>query len=204
MATFDRELTGFRIVETIRGDSLKRLSLRELGDASLWVEIALFNDLRSPYLVDSEADRAAGVAVAGDSLRVPAPVSMATTSANPELVFGRDLAAINGFLEVIDGDMALVSGGDNFLQALRHRLKVVKRELCFHPEYGCWVARLIGRVTGPTAGNLAAFYVRSAILEDDRVQSVPRCTSRIDGDVIYVDADVVPIFGRQINISMVI
>lgn len=204
MTTFERDVTGFRNVETNRGDSLRRIALRELGDATQWVEIALLNGLRPPYLVDDESERAAGVAVAGDVLRVPAPAAVGDFETSPDLVFGRDLILKDGLLAAENGDLALVAGLPNFLQALRLRLTVVKRDLGFHPEYGCWVSTLIGRGNGPAAGRLAAFYVRSALLEDECVREVPRCVATIAGDVIRVDADVVPISGRSINFSTVI
>lgn len=204
MATFQKNLGGFRYVDTRYGETLQSLALRELGNASHWVDIAVLNGLRPPYIVDDPALVEAGVALSGEPLRVPAPSQRVSTATDPSQVFGVDLQVVGGRLSVSNGDLALTSNGENFVQALKHRLKVDKRELSFHPEYGCWVRKLIGKGNGPTSGRLAAFYTRSSLLEDDRVKSVPRCVATISGDSIEVVADVVPISGRPVTISTVI
>ena len=48
---------------------------------------------------------------------------------------------------------------------------------------------------------LAAFYVKSAILEDDRVKEVTHCVAVSDGDVNRVSATVVPIDGKDITME---
>lgn len=204
LATFEREAPNFRLVETLYGDTMRRISLRELGSADQWVEIVQLNGLRPPYLVNDEADRAAGVLVAGDSIRIPSSAAFTSADTSPDEVFGRDLLLVNGKLQVDGGDLALQTGLANYLQALRNRLTVAKRELGFHPTYGNFAKRLIGRGNGPAVGNLAAFYARSALLEDPRTAEVPRCVATIEGDVLRVDADVVPVSGRLINFSTVV
>lgn len=204
MAEFERDLPNFRHAETRRGDTLQRIALRELGTAVNWVELALLNGLRPPYIVDNEQDRAAGVLVAGDLIRVPSAVQAVSADVNPDEVFGRDIAVRRGLLAVDNGDLALESGLANYLQALRHRLEVTKRDLAFHPEYGNFAARLKGRKGSPAVNNLAAFYVKSALLEDVRTAEVPRCVATIEGDVLRVDADVVPVSGRLVNFTAVI
>lgn len=198
-------MPNFRHAETRRGDTLKRIALRELGHADQWVELALLNGLRPPYLVDDEENRTAGVLVAGDLIKIPSAMAMADAETNPEQLFGRDLAVFNKLLQADDhGDLALVGGVANLKQALLHRLLVRKRELAFHPAYGNFAAQLIGRANGPTGGSLAAFYMRSAMLEEPRVKEVPRSEARIEGDAIRVDADVAPISGRPFKFSEVI
>jgi hypothetical protein len=201
LPTFERESPSYRVADTRRGDSLRRIALRELGHAGRWVELALLNGLRPPYLVDDEDGRADGVLVAGDGIRVPAASAVVDAGVNPDEVFGRDIKLEGGRLLAEGGDLVLEGGLDNYLQALRHRLQVTKRELGFHPEYGNFAPGLKGRKNGPAVASLAAFYVRSALLEDERTAEVPRCVASMVGDVLSVDADVVPVAGRMINFT---
>lgn len=195
-------MPSFRYAATQRGDTMRRISLRELGTAELWVELALLNSLRPPYIVDESANAGPGVLLAGEPIRIPASGSYASVADSPAEVFGVDALLVKGKLQGSGGDLELVSGEANFLQAIRHRLKVIKRELGYHPDYGNFAPRLIGRGNGPAVGSLAAFYVRSAIREDPRVAEVPRCVATMEGEVLRVDADIVPITGKLINLSM--
>lgn len=204
MAMFERPMPAYRLADTLRGDTMQRIAVREMGSATDWVELVLLNALRPPYIVDDELARVAGVLVAGDPIKIPAATSITTADATPDAVFGRDLKVERGRLRVENGDLAINNGRENFLQALRHRLTVVKRDLAHHPEYGNFAPRLVGRGAGPITSDLAAFYVRSALLEDPRVADVPRCVATVQGDSILVDADVVPISGRVTNLNMVL
>lgn len=198
-------MPNFRYAETRRGDTLQRIALRELGDASQWIEVGLLNGLRPPYVVDDEAQRAAGVLVAGDPIRVPSAVQMSSANINPDEVFGRDVQLVAGALMPNEGgDVLLVGGFENYRQALLNRLQVAKRELGNHPEYGSYAKALIGRGGGPAVANLAAYYTRLALLDDVRTQEVPRCVATIQGDALHIDADVVPVSGRLFNFSVVI
>lgn len=201
MDIFEREAPNVRLAETRRGDTLRRIALRELGTAEQWIELALVNALRPPYIVDEELDRADGVLVAGDAIKIPAASSSVSADANPDEVFGRDVLLLRGQLQIDAGDLAVHGGLDNFLQALRNRLTVKKRELGYHPTYGNFADWLRGRGNGPAITNLAAFYMKSALLEEPRVAEVSRCIVTVDGDVLRIDADVVPVAGRVINFT---
>lgn len=204
MSDFERDVTGYRHVETVYGDSMKRLALRELGDASAWVDIANLNGLVPPYIVDDEASLKPGVVLSGAVLMVPAPVAMQTVTTNAAAVFGQDIGLTKKLIQVENGDIALFSGVPNLKQALEHRIAVAKRDLMFHPEYGCWVHEVLGAINGPTAGQLAAMYVKSALLEDNRVSEVTQCVGTVSGDSISVEAEVVPISGIPISLSVVV
>jgi hypothetical protein len=201
--TFLREAPGIRLAETRYGDTLQRIALRELGDASRWVELAELNELRPPYLADPAFVRR-GVLPYGASIKLPSPASLVSASADPATVYGADLRLDDGTLEAADGDWVLISGVPNLVQALRHRVKVAKRELGFHPEYGCHVQSLLGASNGPFPGRLAAFYVKSALIEDERVSEVPSCVAEVIGDQIKVTATVVPISGLPVDLVVVV
>jgi phage baseplate assembly protein W len=178
--------------------------LRELGDASRWTEIALLNELRPPYIVNISADATAHVLVAGDSILLPAPQSKSNYETDPNKVFYRDVNLSNGRLSAIGGSLSLVSGVPNLTQSLVIRLKTVCRELMFHPQYGCWVSTLLGGVNDAVVTSVAAMYVKSALMEDDRVASVLSCTATASGDKISILATVLPISGRAVDISATI
>ena len=202
--SFTQEVTGVRRIEVLWGDSLQRIALRELGDAAAWTQIALLNELRPPYIVNLPAEASAYVAVAGDSIMVPAPSTLASVDTDPDKVFYRDLNLDNGRLSATGGCLNLVSGIPNLSQSLMIRIKTVTSELMFHPDYGCWVSTLRGHVNDAIAESLAAMYVESALVEDDRVASVLSCVAVSDGDKISVTATVQPISGRSVDIAAVI
>ena len=190
-----------RYVEVRHGDDLRRIALREMGDAAKWLDLVVLNELRPPYIA---AEPSVGVLAYGDQIMVPSASSYVEASANPDEVFSIDVRVNRGDLEAEDGDFALISGVANLTQALSHGVTVEKRELAFHPTYGCHVRSLLGRMNGASAGQLAAFYVKSALLEDERVQSVPSCTAQVVGDQIFVTANVLPVSGKRVDLKLVV
>ena len=192
-----------RYVDVHYGDSLQRIALRELGDASRWLELIILNDLRPPYVVDpsQKGDR---LVSPGDKIMVPAPGSSVSANLDVDAVLGRDLLLTNGRLSASNGDFAMASGIANLAQALSIRVSVDKRELGFHPEFGTWVRALLGDIGGQRSARLAAFYVQSALKEDPRVQSVDSCIATLDGDKIAVAATVTPVSGQPAELSLVI
>lgn len=195
-------MSGFKWVEVFRGDTLQKLALRELGDAKGWVDIALLNNLRPPYIVDNEISANVGVVYAGQSLLIPIDADNPIADTYDQYL--TDISLSGGVLHLSNGDIDTLSGTNNLIQALRHRVTVKKRSLWFHPEYGCWVHKLIGKLNGPSAGGLAAFYVKSSVLEDERVSSVESISAEVSGDSIRVKCTVIPIFGESIAYEQVI
>lgn len=193
---------NIRFAEIRYGDDLRVISLRELGTAERWLEIANLNGLRHPYIASSASD---GVLAYGDMIQIPSPVSTVSANNDPVGVFGVDILVRGGNLAVSEsGDLEIVAGVPCLVQALRHHVSVDKRELAFHPEYGCYVRSILGRSNGPTAGQLAAFYVKSALMEDSRVDAVPSCVAEVVGDQIRVTATVNPITGRPVDLALVV
>lgn len=203
MNPFEKEFGGYRNVEVQIGDTLQRISLRELGNADRWVEIAELNNLHPPYLSDVPTGDPQ-IAAAGTAIMVPSPVQSISATTNPDQVFDNDLLlSESGSLMVnANGDWDLAVGINNVTQALKNRLQVDKTELMFHPEFGCWIRRLIGKGNSKTVGRLGGFYTKSALEEDDRVDHVISCEASITGDVIQVVAVVMLISGRQVNLSL--
>ena len=114
------------------------------------------------------------------------------------------LLLFSAALAVVNGDLAVVSGLANLHQALTLHVDVDKKELGFHPDFGCYVRSVMGAMNGPIAGQLAAFYVKSALIEDIRVNYVSSCTATVVGDVINVVATVIPISGKPLDLLLVV
>lgn len=197
-----RRAPPVRYTEIEYGDTLQSIALRELGNASLWLDLVVLNDLRPPYIA---AEAALGVLAYGETLRLPAGVSSIDAEASPAALYFTDVFIDrDGVLPIEAGDFALVAGVPNLTAALSRRIRVEKRELGFHPEYGCWVRRMVGRINGPTAAQMAAFYVKSSLLEDSRVREVVRCEAEVTGDQILIDATVLPTTGKQTDLKVLI
>ena len=202
--SFTTRKPGVRKVQTNRDDTLQLIALRELGSASRWVELANLNALRPPYIVNDRVDLKAGVLLAGDMINIPAPTGMATVASDADGVFLRDIKLTNGRLTASGGDLVPVGGVDNLTQALQIRIQTDKKELPFHPEYGCYVDVLRGRAGNPVNNALAAFFVMSSLLEDERVKSVDKTDAIIGGDSIMVESLVTPIFERPMKLIAVV
>lgn len=198
---FDVPLYGFRLVETYRGDTLQSIAARELGDASFWWRLIAYNDLIPPFITDDSTQATTGVLLTGSFIKVPAPVQNGAVTTDPDLVFEADVQLQDGDLVIENGDFAVVSGRDNLAQALKNVVETSRGELGFHPQYGSQVRRLIGAVNGPTSALLAAEYAKAAVRSDSRIQNVTTATATVNGDVIEVSVEAVPIAGRSINIT---
>jgi hypothetical protein len=197
-----REAPPIRLAQVQFGDTIQGLVLRELGDSSLWLDVIVLNDLRPPYIDEQPA---LGVLAYGDVIKLPAGISAIEAEISPADLYFTDVAVDQQQqLPVAAGDFQLVSGVPNLRAALARRVIVDKRELGFRPEFGCYVRRLLGKSNGPTSGQLAAFYVKSALLEDSRVREVPSCTAEIVGDRISVDATVLAITGESQDVRVII
>lgn len=198
----NRELSSFRFAETFRGDTMQRIALRELGDASRWPEIVSYNNLIPPFITDDEVLAGNGVLLSGDALRIPAPVRVVDASIDPSATFLVDIDLSTGLIESDGvGDVLLCAGVPNLKQAIKHRIETTRSDLMYHPEYGSLIKRLIGTVTGPTANILAAEYAKSAVEADPRIQAVSSSTAQIVGDAISVSVEAETISGRVVSIN---
>ena len=201
MSEFERALPKYRLVETHHGDDLQAVAHRELGDANRWPELAWINELVYPYLTDDEARVAAGVLLNGSMLKVPAPTGFTEDKSSTEDVYERDCELRGKLLQVDEhGDFAVVAGVDNLTQQLRHAIDTPRGQARRHPEYGCLVWRLHGKVNGPMAGMLGAAYVKATLEADYRVVRAPSSQASIEGDVLRVAADAETLSGGTIRL----
>lgn len=201
MSDFERPVPSFRLVETRWGDDLQAVAARELGDANRWPELVWLNGLTHPYITTDPQLAGPTVVLAGALLKVPAPTGLFTDDAERGQVYERDCAMRNRLL--LDdgaGDLLVVAGAANLRQQLQHRIDTPRGQARRHPDYGCLVSRLKGRVSGPTAGLLAAEYVKAALQADYRVSRVEFSEADVLGDTIKVTAKAIAIEGGIVDL----
>lgn len=201
MSDINRPLAGFRLVEVQHGDTLQKIAARELGDASRWRDLITINELSWPYLTGDPNAVSATVKLYGSLIAVPAAVSTASAELDPDAVFGTDIKLSGGFLETGGNDFGVVSGRENYKQAIQNRVATEQGELIFHMPYGCGIRKLLGVVNGPTSAVLAANYVKSAVLADPRTASVNSSVATVSGDVLSVNTEAVPVTGAPVGVT---
>lgn len=186
---------GWRTVLINVDDTLQSIALRYMGHAKYWHDIALLNALRPPYIA---ALPALGVLSYGDSLLLPVPEPFAFAKQNDPFLTDLQLS-LDGDLVVENGALSTVTMLENLKQALSIRVVVEKKSLPFHPEYGCYLNLIIGRMNRLSLASLAAFYTQSALLEDPRVLEVVHITSVVSKDAITIQATVLPVYGKAVK-----
>ncbi len=201
MTDFTRQITGFRYVNTLYGDTLQKVAMRELGDASLWSTIAWMNELRHPYITDDASEVTTGVLLSGSAIRIPAAAAEVDADVVPEEVFLVDVKLTNGKLEFKDGDIATISGRANLAQAVSNRITTNHNELLFHPTYGANLGSLIGQLNGPVRELVAQQYVEDEMAEENRISDVVSVTATSAGDSLSIKTELQPISGAQINLT---
>jgi phage baseplate assembly protein W len=202
MNQFSRTLAGWRFVETLANDTMQGIAARELGDASRWVDLVNINGLTPPYLTGNSSQAGPTVKLFGQLILVPASTPQVSAQTDPDAVYGTDCQLFDGDLQPTDGgDFATVAGRANLRQAIVGRIATDPGELLFHLDYGCAIRKLLGKANGPTSELLAGKYVAGALLSDPRVKFVSSAIVQVTGDVLAVDATIVPIAGAPINVS---
>lgn len=203
MSVFELAPPNFRLVNTNRGDTLPAIAAREMGDPNRWVELVWLNDLVPPYITDDAGLERPGVILSGGQIKAPAPGGFEDPAqSGNDQVYAADMI-MSGKLLADDGsgDFSVVSGVRNLKQQLSHRIATPMGQAFRHPEYGCKIYRLIGSMNGPTAAILGAEYVRSSLLADYRVNSVPSSKATVSGDSVRIDATAEAVTGDSLKIS---
>ena len=186
---------GWRSVVVNKDDTLQSIALRYMGHAKYWPDIVTLNDLKPPYLAEQAAP---GVLAYGSPLLLP--VTEPWAFAEQSDPFLTDLELDNdGNLVIQKGTISTIKDLANLNQALSIRVIVEKQSLLFHPEYGCFINQLLGHTNRLSLASLAAFYAKSALLEDPRVKEVLAITSQVAGDSIIVYATVQPVYGEAVK-----
>lgn len=202
MSEFERPLPSYRLAQTHWGDDLQTVAAREMGDANRWPELVWINGLTPPYVTNDERVASDTVLLAGAFIKVPAPAGVYTDAAERGQVYERDCLMLDRLL-VDDGagDLAVCRGADNLRQQLEHRINTPRGQARRHPDYGCMIWRLVGRVNGPTAGLMGAEYIKASLLSDYRVARVDFSTAEVGGDSVRIEARAVAIDGGVVDIG---
>lgn len=198
---FDKPLTGYRFIDTLVGDTLQKISARELGDAGQWGTLIAYNNLVPPYLTDDPDQVAPGVLLTGSQILIPAGAPVISTTTDPTKVFSTDLLLSNGLLTASNGDFAVVSGRDNLRQALKNNVETPQGALLWHTWYGSLCSRVIGSTNGPTQALLVEKYASASIEMDPRVSEVDQAIATITGDSMSVQLEVIPVVGRPLQLT---
>lgn len=196
---FTKTYNSFRSVDTLHSDTLRRVAMRELGDASRWSELAAINNLLPPYITDNPDEAGSRVILSGGAIKVPAKNQRVSATDDPGYVFGSDVSLNRGKLSANNGDLAIVSGVPNLTQALRNVIVTEPGDLMFHPRYGCSVRSMRGRKNIQKQASIAAAYVKRSLNADPRISSVPRASVRVNGDVMEIEADAMAVDGKKIT-----
>lgn len=202
MADFEREMPSYRLAETHAGDTLQRVAAREMGDANRWNELVWLNSLSYPYLTDVPEDARDSVLLTGSMIRIPAPTGINTDATERAQIYERDCRMVKRrLIDDGNGDFAVAAGTENLTQQLSHRINTPRGQLARHPDYGCLVWLLQGKVTGPMASLLGAQYVKLTLEADYRVSSVISSTAKVTGDATRITATAEAIAGGKVDIS---
>lgn len=203
MSEFERRAPTCRLAEIHHGDTLQVLAAREMGDANRWPELVWINSLTHPYLTGDPARVVPGVLLYGSLIKVPAPVGVSSGNVDTGQVYERDCLLVDRMLTAtVDGDLAIASGADNLRQQLANAIATPRGQATRHPQYGCMVWRLLGKVGGPTAAKLGAEYVKATLAADYRVSKVDYSTAEIVGDVVRVTARAIAIEGGVVDVVL--
>ena len=206
--TFEK-YTGFVPYTVKATDSLPSIAATQMGDGALWYDIAIVNDLKYPYISVTGAPE---TVAPGATISIPvigggstAAVVGAEQGTEPGLdLLGTDLA-----LEEIPSsqpgrpavtlaidkrtykDIQLISGVPNLEQAIQLRLWTQQGSMPLIPDYG--LSRVIGVNATGAELQLLLLSLKSALLQDSRIQQVTAIRAEVDQDVVTFDIDVVPI-----------
>ena len=199
-----RRLSGFRLVSTHHGDTLQRVAARELGDAAQWIVLVEINDLEPPYITDDPSEVSSRVKLSGSQIIVPATSPKATVSADLDSALGRDLRLTKGRLSAINGKFNLVSGVDNYSQALKTLVVTEPGDLLFHPTYGCGVRRFIGSSNSRARAMLAGELVRRGVAADPRTGEVKKAAATVQGDRLDIEVEAVSIHDQSVGFEVIV
>ena len=194
-------------VRISQGDTLERIALRELGDAERWPELAILNNLVSPFIVGF-GKIVPNTKKVGDLLLIPKPSVFGFRSQETvnESIETKGLSEIEknqgvdlkidlnsedpvgkGDLLINDrGDLELSVGGGNAAQAILIKLLLEKGDLIDYPEIGSNL--LIGR------RDLRVEDLRSSIIRtmtaDERFERIENLSVVRDGGALMVSFEV--------------
>lgn len=195
---------SYRITRVLGGDNLQTIAARELGDPARYVDLVVLNNLVPPYVAAMDAP---GVLAPGDQIFIPLsqaaadtgnrrgaeyPITAGLTEAEKALGVDLQLGSGNDLQLTNLGDLALLAGMLNFVQAMVMATNVEKGALQRNPGYG--VDKQLGeKLTTARIATLRGEMMQ-AVLSDPRTESVPFIdTSVPTGDEVVMTLVIKPL-----------
>ena len=191
-------------------ETMQAIAQRYYGDVSYWIDLVEHNNLKYPYLVETDEEKMQDperLASTGDTIIIPIESDLTDVSAKEinsrdkdvlvELALGRDLNItadekyfnehgtsdnILAFSTNGNGDLDTVKGIDNMKQQLQARLLTPRGSLMLHPNYGSDLHNLFG-LNIPEQATLIEMEVLRTLTSDNRVKSANLVDWKIQGDV---------------------
>jgi hypothetical protein len=200
------------------GDTIQSLAAKHLGNARRWLDLAIINDLRAPYITDQA--HVPNTLRIGDKIVVPAraPKGSPDTITTGAPGTGESQAAKNlgrDFLMIpVDGnllgwqidkaggsvDVLQVEGIDNFAQAIEMRFRTEQGHNILYPAIG--LPRAVGTSPNRQETIDLRYQARAQMLADKRVERVASLDFTLEDDRLVLEADLQPVgFSSLRNVS---
>lgn len=200
----DHDLKSFVIPKGEK--DLKSFCRRVLGNLNHWEVIKKINKLHDPYISEFPSQKTSGASLkgAGDVILLPVPSKYISPNINTlmpysttglsffEETMGRDLkliktTPISGFSQFNlsvnpNGDLDLVEGSSNIVQAIDIKLNTTRGDLPLHPSFG--MIPVIGS-KGNSKFNLY-LSLNDTMLSDGRIEDLSDMSIGILGDTVNV------------------
>lgn len=209
------------------GDTVKSIAHFQLGNDSLWREIVKLNNLKYPYIVDTDDERLNDpehLVTIGDPILLPVKHNISNLQEDNDLnsydrkniydtSLGMDLKVLfdneNDGIVVTrnkytkNADFDKVVGVDNLIQSLLLRLLTIRGSLLHHKNYGSNLLLFLGQnITGETI-QLIDLEITRTLTSDSRVAKASVTHAIVDGNGAIFDISVTPI-GYDESVSIYI
>jgi len=209
-----------------QGDTLQSIAAQHMGSPSSWIDVALANGLRPPYV--TQGARVPNAVRPGDPILIPihnpAAAADVSSTGNPaqgasqiEDQLGVDLLLVRldtgKYGWAVDSQhgsesIRRVRGAKNLSQALAKRVRTEQGTNVSFPEVG--LPRLIGESIfgGADSGSayaMASYELHRQIEAEDRIQRVANMTFTVDKDALTAVIYAVPVgydTSRAINVTL--
>lgn len=209
-----QEYKGFREIVVGSGDTLEGIAAKRLGNPNKWLELAILNDLKPPFISNN---RIPNTLQPGSKIVVPITTPtvppdtitaalVAVGDSQSEAYLGTDFELVQTLrpdgrpsgqyawaIDTAHGstDVRKISGIKNYSQALEMRFRTEEGFNILYPSIG--LPRLVGQKNFQERLSDANFAARTQLLADKRTDRLAGFRFRVDNDKVYIDADVVPV-----------
>ena len=198
--------TGFREVTIRFGDTIASIASKELGDARRWIDVALANGIKAPYISEEGLP---GTLRPGETILIPTtaatqPIQQVRSAGDPvlgesqlEALFGKDLlirAQSDGTYDLaVDPtdfeDILAVGGLPNLEQAVVSILSTEQGSNLLYRNVG--YSRIVGQKGTVERVVEGRSKIVEAVQRDPRVSRVKNASMSLDQDVLEVSLEVI-------------